>query len=107
MEAEPVCYRPGDVFPDAYNLPEAPAGANEPDRRILIMAVVNCAAMGGGRRTVPRTKPHGNVAVFLTEPMGYTVPDTLFGELVDPLGLVLNGVDTTAFGRRERILLIE
>ncbi len=39
--------------------------------------------------------------------MGYTVPDTLFGELVDPLGLVLNGVDTTAFGRRERILLIE
>jgi hypothetical protein len=107
FEEEPVCYRAGEVFPDAYILPETPAGANTPDRRILVMAVVNCAAMGGGRRTVDRTKPDGNVAVFLTEPMGYTVPDTLFGELVDPLGLGIGDVDTNPTLIRERIVLIE
>ncbi len=106
FEAEPLCYRPGDVFPLEYNLPEA-EGVGEIDRRIMIMAVVNCAAMGGGRRTVDRTKPHGNVAVFLTEPMGYTVPDTLFGELVDPLGLGLGDIDTTPNLKAERIVLIE
>ncbi len=71
------------------------------------MAVINCAAMGGGRRTVPRTKPHGNVAIFLTEPMGYTLPDTLYGELVDPQGLGIGQIDTNPTFIRERIVLIE
>jgi len=71
------------------------------------MAVVNCAAMGGGRRTVARTKPHGNVAVFMTEPMGYTVPDTLYGELVDPRGLGIGSVTTNPDLVKDRILLIE
>ncbi len=106
-EEEPVCYRAPDVFPDDYILPEAPAGANTPDRRILVMAVVNCAAMGGGRRTVPRTEPHGNVAVFLTEPMGYTLPDTLYGELVDPQGLGIGNINTNPVLIRERIVLLE
>jgi hypothetical protein len=63
--------------------------------------------MGGGRRTVPRTKPHGNVAVFLHEPMGYTMPDTLYGELVDPSGLGIGNVDTNPTLIRERIVLLE
>ncbi len=107
FEEEPVCYRAGEVFPDAYILPETPAGANTPDRRIIVMAVVNCAAMGGGRRTVDRTEPHGNVAVFLTEPMGYTLPDTLYGEMVDPQGLGIGNIDTAPTLVRERIVLIE
>ena len=107
FEEEPLCYRAPDVFPTDYTLPEAPAGANTPDRRIIVMAVVNCAAMGGGRRTVPRTEPHGNVAVFLTEPMGLTLPDTLYGELVDPRGLGIGDVDTNPTLIRERIVLIE
>ncbi|MEE8477175.1 MAG: hypothetical protein V3S19_02335, partial [Gemmatimonadales bacterium] len=116
FEEEPVCYRAPDEFlagpypappPGDYSLPEAPAGANTPDRRIIVMAVINCAAMGGGRRTVPRTKPHGNVAIFLTEPMGYTLPDTLYGELVDPQGLGIGQIDTNPTFIRERIVLIE
>ena len=75
------------------------------DRRIIIMAVVNCASMDGGRIQVPRTEPHGSVAVFITEPMGYTVPDTLFGELVDPNGLNFDNV--TQRRNRDRILLLE
>ena len=107
FEEEPVCYRAGELFPDNYSLPEPPASASKPDRRIMVMAVINCAAMGGGKRTVERTEPHRNVAVFLTEPMGYTVPDTLFGELVDPMGLGLGNVDETPTLIRERIVLIE
>jgi len=107
FEEEPICYRGGQSFPTDYTLPEAPAGANTPDRRIIVMAVVNCAAMGGGRRTVPRTSPDGNVAVFLTEPMGYTLPDTLYGELIDPRGLGIGDVDVTPDLVQERILLIE
>ncbi len=107
FEEEPVCYRGGDLFPDNYILPEAPAGANTPDRRIIVMAVINCTAMGGGRRTVPRTEPHGSVAVFLTEPMGYTLPDTLYGEFVDPMCLVIGNVDTFQALIRLGIVLIE
>ncbi len=107
FEEEPICYRGGESFTADYNLPEAPAGISTPDRRIIIMAVVNCAAMGGGRRTVPRAKPHGEVAVFLTEPMGYTLPDTLYGELVDPRGLDNGEVDPTPNFMRERIVLIQ
>lgn len=108
FEEEPICYKGGASFPDTYNLPEPPAVlGTTPDRRIMIMAVVNCAAMGGGKRTVDRTKPHGNVAVFMTEPMGYSLPDTLYGELVDPLGLGLGVIDDTPDLVQERILLIE
>ena len=107
FEEAPICYRGGESFTADYNLPEAPVSANTPDRRIIVMAVVNCAAMGGGRRTVARAKPHGEVAVFLTEPMGYTLPDTLYGELVDPRGLNNGDVDPTPNFMRERIVLIE
>ncbi|MFQ6017191.1 MAG: hypothetical protein ACE5KF_03265, partial [Kiloniellaceae bacterium] len=107
FEEPPVCYRGGAELTVDYDLPEPPAVAATVDRRIMIMAVVNCAAMGGGRRTVDRTKPHGNVAVFLTEPMGYTVADTLFGELVDPLGLGIGDVDVTPDLVKERFLLIK
>jgi len=107
FEEEPICYRGGESFTTDYNLPEAPAALTAEDRRIVIMAVVNCAAMGGGRRTVPRAKPHGEVAVFLTEPMGYTMPDTLYGELVDPRGLKNDEVDPNLNFMRERIQLIE
>ncbi len=110
FEEEPVCYSapvPNDFLAGDYTLPQAPAGANTADRRIIVMAVVNCDAMGGGRRTVPRTQPTSNVAVFLTEPMGYTLPDTLYGELVDPLGLGIGELDTNPTLVRERIVLIE
>ena len=107
FEEEPICYKGGEVFEVDYDLPEPPADPSTLDRRIIVMAVVNCAAMGGGRKTVDRTQPHGNVAVFLTEPMGYTVPDTLFGELVDPSGIGAGDVDATLNLVRERILLIE
>ncbi len=107
FEEEPICYKGGEVFEVDYDLPEPPADASTLDRRIIVMAVVNCEAMGGGRKTVDRTQPHGNVAVFLTEPMGYTVPDTLFGELVDPSGIGAGDVDATLSLIRERILLIE
>ena len=120
FEEDPVCYNPTEDFleqtppplypaPTAgdYSLPQAPAGANTPDRRIMVMAVINCDAMGGGKRTVDRTQPDSNVAVFLHEPMGYTMPDTLYGELVDPSGLGIGSIDTIPSMIRERIVLIE
>ncbi|MCZ6815475.1 MAG: Tad domain-containing protein [Planctomycetota bacterium] len=104
-EAEPVCYKPGKKLNEDYSLPEDPSLVGALDRRIIIMAVVNCISMDGGRTQVPRTEPHDAVAVFITEPMGYTVPDTLFGELVDPNGLNFDNVMQTRI--RDRILLLE
>ena len=104
-DEEPVCYKPGKKLNVDYNLPESPSSIGAIDRRIMVMAVVNCASMDGGRTQVARTEPHGSIAVFITEPMGYTIPDTLFGELVDPNGLNVNNVTLRRI--RDRILLLE
>lgn len=101
----PQCYRPGDAFGTGYTLPEPPAVA-QPDRRLLLAAVVNTANAGGAQTAAPRAAPVGSIAIFLTEPMGSLVPDGLYGEIVDPRALG----DGTGAGFalfRDRVVLIE
>ncbi len=102
----PMCYMDTS---GGYNplLPEAPA-VGELDRRIMVMAVVNCADVKGGRRVIERVKPHGAIAVFLTEPMGAFDSGALYAEYVDPLGLVGAGtIDDLPTLIREYIVLLE
>jgi hypothetical protein len=63
--------------------------------------------MKAGKASTDRTKPHGNVGVFMVEPMGLVNPDTLYGELVDPRGLGISDVDLMTNLVRERLLLLE
>ena len=88
-------------------LPDYPA-LNNYDRRIIVMAVVNCGTVtGGGKKTLPLAPGDGRIGVFLTEPMGEVNPDAIYGEIVDPRGI--GGAD--AYGpilpNRERLVLIE
>jgi len=53
---QPVC-RP--------DLPASTPGSTNPDRRVIPVAVVNCAGLGGG---VEKVNPLDTVDVFLTEP---------------------------------------
>lgn len=110
-EGDPRCYKPTEEIRDqagwTYDLPEPPAGLSTVDRRIMVMAVVNCGSMKSGKASTDRTKPHGNVGVFMIEPMGLVNPDTLYGELVDPRGLGISDIDVSTNLVRERLLLIE
>lgn len=101
----PRCYRPGETIGTGYTLPEPPA-VNQPDRRLLLAAVVNTASTGGAQTQAPRAAPVGSVAIFLTEPMGRFVPDGIYGEIVDPRSLG----DGTGAGFalfRDRVVLVE
>lgn len=108
FEGKPRCYKaPQDMGTD-YTLSEPPADADTLDRRIIVMAVVNCSAWDvKGKATIERTRPDGMVAVFLTEPMGYTQADTMYGEIVDPRGLDIDETELNPDLVQERILLIE
>ncbi len=91
-----------------YLLPEAPAISSTLDRRIIVMAVVNCVAWDvKGKTSMERTKPDSHIAIFLTEPMGLTEKDSLNGEVVDPRGLGISETEVQPLLVRERILLIE
>jgi hypothetical protein len=88
-------------------LPEDPA-LNDYDRRMIVMAVVNCAAVeGGGKQTIDRAPGDGQIGVFLTEAWGEVNPDAIYGEIVDPRGFA--GVDDAGVipDARERLVLIE
>ncbi|MHA1599475.1 MAG: hypothetical protein ACTSW2_01515, partial [Alphaproteobacteria bacterium] len=101
----PQCYRPGEVFGTDYALPEPPA-VSQPDRRLLLAAVVNCASAGGAQTQATRAAPVGSVAIFLSEPVGNLVPDGSYGEIVDPRSLG----DGTGEGfalYRDRVVLVE
>lgn len=101
----PKCYRPGETLGVGYTLPEPPA-VNQPDRRLLLAAVVNTASAGGAQTQAPRAAPVGSVAIFLTEPVGTFVPDGIYGEIVDPRALG----DGTGAGFalfRDRVVLVE
>lgn len=71
--------------------------ADEPDRRVISVAVLQCRALdaqygisGGASPPLPTS---GFVKVFLTEPMGSGSDDVIWGEIV---GLLTNGVDSQA-----------
>jgi Putative Flp pilus-assembly TadE/G-like len=101
----PKCYRPGETFGAGYTLPEPPA-VNQPDRRLLLAAVVNSASTFGAQTRAPRAGPIGSVAIFLTEPVGTLTPDGIYGEIVDPRSLG----DGTGAGFalfRDRVVLVE
>jgi len=101
----PQCYRPGETFGTDYALPEPPA-VNQPERRLLLAAVVNCASAGGAQTTALRATPMGSVAIFLSEPVGSLFPDGMYGEIVDPRSLG----DGTGAGFalfRDRVVLVE
>ncbi len=102
----PMCYMDTS---GGYNplLPEGVA-VGELDRRIMVMAVVNCADVKGGRRVIERVKPHGAIAVFLTEPMGAFDSGAMYAEYVDPLGLVGAGtIEELPTLIRDYIVLLE
>lgn len=102
----PMCYMDtsGGYTP---LLPEA-AAVGKLDRRIMVMAVVNCADVKAGRTTIERVKPHGAIAVFMTEPMGAFDSGAMYGEYVDPKGLVGAGTEEELPTLvREHIVLIE
>jgi|GEM_PF-6104567 len=101
----PQCYRPSETFGAGYTLPEPPA-INQPDRRLLLAAVVNSASTGGAQTQAPRAAPVGSVAIFLTEPMGTFVPDGIYGEIVDPRSLG-NGTGAGFALFRDRVVLVE
>ncbi len=101
----PQCYRPGETFAADYALP-APPAVNQPDRRLLLAAVVNCASAGGAQTVALRAAPVGSVAVFLTEPMGTLVPDGIYGEIVDPRSLGDGAGEGFALFR-DRVVLVE
>ncbi len=111
QKGKPQCYKApeemGDTV-DGYVLPEAPAVATTPDRRIIVMAVVNCIGWDvKGKTDMGRAPGDSHIAVFLTEPMGLTEADSLNGEVVDPRGLGIGEIEVNPLLVRERILLIE
>ncbi len=108
QKGKPRCYKAPDVMGEDYLLPEAPAISSTLDRRIIVMAVVNCVAWDvKGKTSMERTKPDSHIAIFLTEPMGLTEKDSLNGEVVDPRGLGISETEVQPLLVRERILLIE
>ena len=112
QKGKPRCYKGpdqvmGDTI-DGYVLPEAPAVATTIDRRIIVMAVVNCIGWDvKGKTDMGRAPGDSHIAVFLTEPMGLTEADSLNGEIVDPRGLGIGEIEVNPLLVRERILLIE
>jgi Flp pilus assembly protein TadG len=105
VDGAPRCYRPGETFAADYALPEPPA-VDQPDRRLLLAAVVNCASAGGAQSIALRAGPVGSVAIFLIEPVGSLVPDGLYGEIVDPRSLG-DGTGTGFALYRDRVVLVE
>ena len=102
----PYCYKDTS---GGYNplLPEGTA-VGKLDRRVMVLAVVNCVDVKGGRSVIERVKPHGAIAVFMTEPMGAFDSGAMYGEYVDPLGLAGAGtIDELPTLVREHIVLIE
>ena len=78
------------------------------DRRIMVLAIVNCAGVKGGRSVIERVDGHSAIAVFMTEPMGGFDSGAMYGEYVDPLGLVGAGtINQLPSLIREHIVLIE
>lgn len=105
-EGEPICYKDtsGGYAP---LLPEASA-VGELDRRIMVLAIVNCADVRGGRSVIERVDGHSAIAVFMTEPMGGFDSGAMYGEYVDPLGLIGAGtIGDPPTLVREHIVLIE
>ncbi|MEE9249823.1 MAG: Tad domain-containing protein, partial [Alphaproteobacteria bacterium] len=105
-EGEPICYK--DTSGGYEPLLPEDSAVGKLDRRIMVLAIVNCADVGGGRNVIERVKPHGAIAVFMTEPMGGFDSGAMYGEYVDPLGLVGAGTeDDLPTLVREHIVLIE
>ena len=112
QKGKPRCYKGSDQVMgdtiDGYVLPEAPAVAATIDRRIIVMAVVNCIGWDvKGKTDMGRAPGDSHIGVFLTEPMGLTEKDSLIGEVVDPKGLGIGEIEVNPQLVRERILLIE
>ena len=114
QKGKPRCYKGGEptyaeVMGETYLLPEDPATPSTVDRRIIVMAVVNCVAWEVKGKTTMERVPTGDkhIAVFLTEPMGLTEKDSLNGEVVDPRGLGISEIEVQPQLVRERILLLE
>ena len=112
QKGKPRCYKGGEpaleVMGESYDLPEIPASPSTPDRRIIVMAVVNCVGWEvKGKSTMERAPGDSHIAVFLTEPMGLTEKDSLNGEIVDPRSLGIGEIDVKPLVVRERVLLIE
>jgi Flp pilus assembly protein TadG len=112
QKGKPRCYKGpdqvmGDTI-DGYVLPEAPAIATTLDRRIIVMAVVNCVGWDvKGKTDMGRAPGDSHIGIFLTEPMGLTEADSLNGEVVDPRGLGIGEIEVQPQLIRERILLLE
>ena len=113
QKGKPRCYKaPAEMGEDlpspGYLLPESPAIASTLDRRIIVMAVVNCVAWDiKGKMSMNTEGPDHFIAVFLNEPMGLTEKDSLYGEVVDPRGLGISETEVEPMVTRERILLVE
>ena len=111
QKGKPRCYKAPEEMGDMVNgylLPESPAISSTVDRRIIVMAVVNCVGWEvKGKATMERAPGDSHIAVFLTEPMGLTEKDSLNGEVVDPKGLGIGEIEVNPQLVRERILLIE
>lgn len=73
------------------------AMSDEPDRRLITVAVLQCrkldAEFGMNGASSPPLPTSGFVKVFLTEPMGSGADDIIWGEIT---GLLENGVDSQA-----------
>jgi hypothetical protein len=101
----PICYEGGGYDPMA--LPDVLVAEAVPDRLLMMVAVVNCADLKGGRQAVKRVNTHGSIALFLTEPMGGFDRDAIYAEIVDPAGLAATGEVEALTLVREHIVLIE
>ena len=101
----PICYEGGGYDPMAA--PNVPVDEAVPDRLLMMVAVVNCADLGGGRQAVKRVPTHGNIALFLTEPMGGFDRDAIYAEIVDPAGVAAIGEVEALTLVRDHIVLIE
>lgn len=95
-------------------LPASTPGSTNPDRRVIPVAVVNCAGLGGG---VEKVNPLDTVDVFLTEPSaarstgsgGSKVTYTEVGDFyVEVIGHTAQGTGSTTnqFVRRDKPYLI-